>query len=161
MVRPKALDHLALKVTDMDKTLYFYHQVLGLELLRTSGPNAEGGRSAVVQAGGQKLDMFYRPDFVSADKENPVGMDHLCRSWMPPRSMTLSHTCGRPRWKFFGDPSNGMAAPPCMSTIRMACTWSCGSWRRRRHEAEYVTHSHDPYWQFATLARTPGVAAPT
>ena len=78
MVRPKALDHLALKVTDMDKTLHFYHQVLGLELLRTSGPNAEGGRSAVVQAGGQKIDMFYRPDFVSADKEKPVGMDHLC-----------------------------------------------------------------------------------
>jgi catechol 2,3-dioxygenase-like lactoylglutathione lyase family enzyme len=78
MVRPKALDHLALKVTDMDKTLHFYHQVLGLELLRTSGPNAEGGRSAVVQAGGQKLDLFSRPDFVSADKDKPVGMDHLC-----------------------------------------------------------------------------------
>src|SRR5919198_6165691 len=78
MVRPKALDHLALKVTDMDKTLHFYHQVLGLELLRTSGPNAEGGRSAVVQAGAQKLDLFSRPDFVSADKEKPVGMDRLC-----------------------------------------------------------------------------------
>lgn len=78
MLRPKALDHLALKVTDMDKTLHFYHQVLGLELLRTSGPNAEGGRSAVLQAGGQKIDMFSRPDFVSADKDKPVGMDHLC-----------------------------------------------------------------------------------
>lgn len=78
MLRPKALDHLALKVTDMDKALHFYHQVLGLELLRTSGPNAEGGRSAVVQAGGQKIDLFARPDFVSADKDKPVGMDHLC-----------------------------------------------------------------------------------
>jgi catechol 2,3-dioxygenase-like lactoylglutathione lyase family enzyme len=78
MIRPKALDHLALKVTDMDKTLHFYHQVLGMELLRTAGPNAEGGRSAVVQAGGQKIDLFYRPDFVSADKDKPVGMDHLC-----------------------------------------------------------------------------------
>lgn len=78
MLRPKALDHLALKVTDMDKTLHFYHQVLGLELLRASGPNAEGGRAAVLQAGGQKLDLFSRPDFVSADKDKPVGMDHLC-----------------------------------------------------------------------------------
>ena len=78
MLRPKSLDHLALKVTDMDKTLHFYHQVLGLELLRTSGPNAEGGRSAVLQAGGQKIDVFYRSDFVSADKDKPVGMDHLC-----------------------------------------------------------------------------------
>jgi glyoxylase I family protein len=78
MLRPKTLDHLALKVTDMDKAVHFYHQVLGLELLRTSGPNAEGGRSAVLQAGAQKLDLFSRPDFVSADKEKPVGMDHLC-----------------------------------------------------------------------------------
>jgi len=78
MLHPKALDHLALKVTDMDKTLHFYHQVLGLELLRTAGPNAEGGRSAVLQAGGQKIDVFFRPDFVPADKDKPVGMDHLC-----------------------------------------------------------------------------------
>jgi catechol 2,3-dioxygenase-like lactoylglutathione lyase family enzyme len=78
VLRPKALDHLALKVTDMDKTLHFYHEVLGLELLRSSGPNAGGGRSAVLQAGGQKLDLFSRPDFVSADKDKPVGMDHLC-----------------------------------------------------------------------------------
>ena len=78
VLRPKALDHLALKVTDMDKTLHFYHQVLGLELLRASGPNEAGGRSAVLQAGGQKLDIFSRPDFVSADKDKPVGMDHLC-----------------------------------------------------------------------------------
>lgn len=78
MVRPTALDHLALKVTDMDKSLHFYHQVLGLELLRTSGPNEAGGRSAVLQAGAQKIDLFSRPDFVSADKEKPVGMDHLC-----------------------------------------------------------------------------------
>jgi catechol 2,3-dioxygenase-like lactoylglutathione lyase family enzyme len=78
MLRPKALDHLALKVTDMDQALHFYHQVLGLELVRASGPNAEGGRSAVLQAGGQKLDLFSRPDFVSADKDKLVGMDHLC-----------------------------------------------------------------------------------
>jgi catechol-2,3-dioxygenase len=32
----------------------------------------------VLQAGGQKIDMFSRPDFVSADKDKPVGMDHLC-----------------------------------------------------------------------------------
>ena len=52
MLEPKGLDHVALKVTDMDRTLHFY-QVLGLELLRTSGPNADGGRSAVIKVGGR------------------------------------------------------------------------------------------------------------
>jgi catechol 2,3-dioxygenase-like lactoylglutathione lyase family enzyme len=78
MLRPKALDHVALKVSDMDNTLHFYHQVLGLALLRTSGPNAEGVRSAVVKIGGQEINVFAHPDFVSIDQENAVGMEHFC-----------------------------------------------------------------------------------
>ncbi|HEV8439768.1 MAG TPA: VOC family protein [Methylomirabilota bacterium] len=77
MLRPKALDHVGLKVTDMDKTLHFY-QRLGLTLLRTSGPNADGLRSAVIQVGSQELNVFSHPEFVSSGKENPVGMDHFC-----------------------------------------------------------------------------------
>jgi catechol 2,3-dioxygenase-like lactoylglutathione lyase family enzyme len=77
MLRPRALDHVGLKVTDMDKTLDFY-QRLGLTLLRTSGPNADGLRSAVIQVGSQELNVFSHPDVVSSGKENPVGLDHFC-----------------------------------------------------------------------------------
>ena len=77
MIRLKALDHVGLKVTDMDKTLDFY-QRLGLTLLRTSGPNADGLRSAVIQVGSQELNVFSHPEFVSSGKENPVGIDHFC-----------------------------------------------------------------------------------
>ena len=78
MLKPMALDHLALKVTDMERSLAFYQQVLGLELLRRSGPDEAGGCAAVLRVGGQLLDLFSRPDFISADKDKPVGMDHLC-----------------------------------------------------------------------------------
>jgi catechol 2,3-dioxygenase-like lactoylglutathione lyase family enzyme len=77
MLRPKALDHVGLKVTDMDKTLDFY-QRLGLTLLRTSGPDAGGLRSAVIQVGSQELNVFSVPEFVSSGEENRVGMDHFC-----------------------------------------------------------------------------------
>jgi catechol 2,3-dioxygenase-like lactoylglutathione lyase family enzyme len=77
-LKAAALDHIGLKVTDMDASLRFYADVLGLEVLHTSGPHDNGGRSATLQAGGQKLDLFYRPDFVSADRDKPVGMDHVC-----------------------------------------------------------------------------------
>src|SRR5262249_7492333 len=72
------LDHLGLKVTDMDRSLRFYHAVRGLEVVHTSGPHENGGRSATLRLGSQKIDVFYRPDFVSADRDKPIGMDHLC-----------------------------------------------------------------------------------
>ena len=78
MLNVTGLDHLGLKVTDLDRSLRFYHDVLGLEIVHTSGPHANGGRSATLRAGSQQLDVFYRPDFVSADRDKPVGMDHLC-----------------------------------------------------------------------------------
>lgn len=78
MLRTTSLDHVALKVTDMDRSLQFYHQVLGLELLRQADTDEHGGRAAFLRAGTQKLDLFSRRDFVVADKEKPVGMDHLC-----------------------------------------------------------------------------------
>jgi catechol 2,3-dioxygenase-like lactoylglutathione lyase family enzyme len=78
MIRPVGMDHVALKVTDMDASLRFYRDVLKMELLHASEPNERGGRAATLQAGGQKLDLFSRPDFVSADKDKPIGMDHLC-----------------------------------------------------------------------------------
>ena len=77
MLRPKALDHVGLKVTDMDKSLHFY-QTLGLELLRRSGPKADGEWSAVLKVGSQEINVFYHPEFVSADKETPAGVDHFC-----------------------------------------------------------------------------------
>ena len=48
-----------------------------LTLLRTSGPDADGVRSAVIQVGDQELNVFSRPGVVPSG-ENPVGMDHFC-----------------------------------------------------------------------------------
>lgn len=77
-LQPKGMDHIGLKVTDMDASVHFYHDVLGLELARQHGAAGDDRRSAALRAGGQSLDLFYRQDFVQADKENPVGMDHVC-----------------------------------------------------------------------------------
>ena len=77
MLQLKALDHVGLNVTDMDKTLDFY-QRLGLTLLRVSGPHADGLRSAVLQVGSQELNVFSHPNCVSSGTEHPVGVDHFC-----------------------------------------------------------------------------------
>ena len=77
MLRLIGLDHVGLKVADMDRTLHFY-QRLGLTLLRTRGPDTDGVRSAVIQVGDQELNVFSGPGFVSSGQDNPVGMDHFC-----------------------------------------------------------------------------------
>ena len=77
MLRPTALDHVGLLATDMDETLRFY-QALGLEVLRTSGPRADGERSAVLRVGNQEINVFSRPDFVLADRDTPARIDHFC-----------------------------------------------------------------------------------
>ena len=79
MLHPKALDHLALKVTEMESSLRLYHHVLGREVLRVTDTDENGGGAAVLRAGAQKIDLFSRPDFVSADKDKPIGMDPLCQ----------------------------------------------------------------------------------
>ena len=79
MLKPTAIDHVGLVVADMDKTLDFY-QRLGLTLLRTSGPNAEGVRTAVVQVGSQELNVFSPASPVASGEDHHLGMDHFCLS---------------------------------------------------------------------------------
>ena len=77
-VRPKALDHVGLKVSDMDRSLRFYCDGLGLELLRRSdkGP---GVASAVIRIGAQEMNLFSDPAFGAPQAYgNPTGMDHFC-----------------------------------------------------------------------------------
>jgi glyoxylase I family protein len=79
MLRPKALDHVGLTVTDMDRSLGFYCGVLGLELLRRSAKDAAGLASAVLKVGDQEINMFSDPAFASVRRDdNPGGIDHFC-----------------------------------------------------------------------------------
>ena len=78
MLTVKGLHHVGLTVTDMDRSLDFYRR-LGLPVLRTSGPDASGVRSAVIKVGAQELNVFSRPNLIAADSpEDAVGMHHFC-----------------------------------------------------------------------------------
>ena len=77
-VHSRALDHVGLKVSDMDRSLRFYCDGLGLELLRRSdkGP---GVASAVLRIGNQEMNLFSDPAFSAPQAGGrPAGMDHFC-----------------------------------------------------------------------------------
>ena len=79
MLRPKALDHVGLTVTDMDRSLRFYSEILGLELLRRSAQGANGASSAVLKVGDQEINIFSDAGFASVPAgETPRGIDHFC-----------------------------------------------------------------------------------
>ena len=72
MLRVKALDHVGLKVRDLEKTLHFYQQ-LGLTVLRTRGPNSDGVRFAVLQVGSQELNVAGHSNYASRGKDKCCG----------------------------------------------------------------------------------------
>jgi glyoxylase I family protein len=78
MLKTKALDHVGLRVSDMDKSLAFYCDGLGLKLLRRRerGP---GVATAVLAVGGQEMNLFSSPGFAaSPGGGDPPGLDHFC-----------------------------------------------------------------------------------
>jgi catechol 2,3-dioxygenase-like lactoylglutathione lyase family enzyme len=77
MMRVMGLDHVGLKARELEKTLDFYAR-LGLTVLRTSGPGADGVRSAVIQAGNQELNVFAHPDYGAEPTAQGRGVDHFC-----------------------------------------------------------------------------------
>ena len=72
MLRPRAVDHVGVIVTDMERSLRFY-QALGIELIRL--PRRPGG-ATVLKAGETEINMFCNPDATAAG--GPQRLDHLC-----------------------------------------------------------------------------------
>jgi catechol 2,3-dioxygenase-like lactoylglutathione lyase family enzyme len=72
VLRLKALDHVGIIVTDMERSIQFY-QALGVELVRR--PLRPGG-AAVMQFGNAEINMFCNPDTAGCGERQRV--DHLC-----------------------------------------------------------------------------------
>lgn len=73
-LRGVALDHVVLRVRDLDRCLAFYRDLLGL-LIEGEADLAAGNRSFVsARIGGSLIDLVPDPAFVGP----AAGLDHLC-----------------------------------------------------------------------------------
>lgn len=75
-IKTKAINHLALTVTDMDRSRDFYRDVLGFEFVTEFGPKYLMSNGDVILALNQAPDPALA---ISGDRfsENRVGLDHV------------------------------------------------------------------------------------
>ena len=79
-MRVTGLDHVGLTVADLDASLRFYRDGLGLVVLRTGEQGDARVRFAVIRAGEQELNVFERAGAGPSDTNGVTGMDHFCLS---------------------------------------------------------------------------------
>jgi catechol 2,3-dioxygenase-like lactoylglutathione lyase family enzyme len=78
MLRPKAFEHIGIIVADLDRSVRFYAEGLGLELLRRRGAGGEG--FAALKAGDTEINVFCNPNSTALGSDGPQRIDHLCLS---------------------------------------------------------------------------------
>lgn len=76
MFKLKALDHVGIFVTDMDASLRFYVDGLGMALLRRRGEGADG--FAALGVGNAEINVFCNPLSATPGNHGPQRVDHLC-----------------------------------------------------------------------------------
>ena len=111
MLRPKALDHVGLVVADLDRSLRFYVEGLGLELLRRR-ERTDGESSTVLKVGDQEINVFCNPNFTPGVIE-PHRIDHFCLMMDVATMSELIAALREPGWKSPTDRLSGEMAPPC------------------------------------------------
>lgn len=74
---PVAYDHVTLRVTDLDRSIQFYRETLGVEPTSRRMLSDNVTEQAVYRVGDLVLVMFRRPEFQRVAPDASGGLDHL------------------------------------------------------------------------------------
>jgi len=79
LVKVREMDHIVLRVKDVDKSLHFYTEVLGLKPERVEQFKAGAVRFPSVRLNDDTIiDLFPSPDMEPIDRNAPRNQDHFC-----------------------------------------------------------------------------------
>ena len=70
---PICFDHVSLRVTDLERSITFYRDVMGLELIDRRADDSQ----AVFRIGEALLVLFCRPEYETVPLESKSGADHI------------------------------------------------------------------------------------
>ncbi len=78
--RPGQLGHTCIRVKDVDTTVWFYHELLGMPIVERRGPPALGTRMAALGSPTNYLEIFERKAEQPVDDADPrsLRLNHIC-----------------------------------------------------------------------------------
>ena len=78
------LDHVGVKVTDLDRSIRFYSELFGFEMVDRRMLGRSSVEAAAMQVGGSIIFLLNEASFRSRSPEENGGVDHFCLTFTDP-----------------------------------------------------------------------------
>ncbi len=78
------LDHVGVKVTDLDRSIGFYRDIFGFEMVDRRMLGNSNVEAAAMQVGGSILFLLHVASFRARSPEEHGGVDHFCLTFTDP-----------------------------------------------------------------------------
>ena len=78
------LDHVGVKVTDLDRSIRFYGDLFGFEMVDRRMLGRSNVEAAAMEVGGSIIFLLYEPSFRERSVDEHGGVDHFCLTFTDP-----------------------------------------------------------------------------
>lgn len=78
------LDHVGVKVTDLDRSIKFYTELFGFEMVDRRMLGNSQVEAAALQVGGSIIFLLHNRGFAARSSEEHGGVDHFCLTFTDP-----------------------------------------------------------------------------
>jgi len=104
------LDHLGVKVTDLDRSIKFYTELFGFELVDRRMLGSGDVEAAALKVGDSLIFLLYNPQFGPHSPEGPGGVDHFCLTFSQDNFDSILARMKKLNVRMIGDLSNRTGA---------------------------------------------------
>ncbi len=78
------LDHVGVKVTDLDRSIRFYSDLFGFEMVDRRMLGRSNVEAAAMQVGGSIIFLLHEASYQARSPEEHGGVDHFCLTFTDP-----------------------------------------------------------------------------
>ena len=104
------LDHLGVKVTDLDRSIKFYTELFGFELVDRRMLGSGDVEAAALKVGDSLIFLLYNSQFGPHSPEGPGGVDHFCLTFNQDNFDSILARMKKLNVRMIGDLSNRTGA---------------------------------------------------